>query len=70
MAPKLEALPIQIPGGNGELSLDIKGLAPLYTGMMTAAELQRIGWIDGDELALHKAETIFHGPQPWIVEMF
>lgn len=58
------------PGGNGKLSLDIKGLAPLYTGMMTAAELQSIGWIDGDDLALHKADTIFRGPQPWIVEMF
>ncbi len=58
------------PGGNGALRLDIKGLAPLYSGMLTPAQLQRVGWIDGSEDALQQAEPVFRGPEPWLVEMF
>jgi predicted acetyltransferase len=57
-------------GGHGTLRMDIKGLAPLYTGMMSPAELQRVGWIEGEEFALMAAERPFLGPTPWIVEMF
>ncbi len=58
------------PGGDGSLRMDIKGLAPLYTGMMSPAELQRVGWVDGDAVSIMQAEQVFRGATPWIVEMF
>ena len=57
-------------GGNGELKLDIRGLAPLYTGLFSPQQLQLAGKLDGTEKALSKATQIFAGTSPWMMDFF
>ena len=54
-------------GGPGELRLDIRGLAPLYSGLHDAHTLQRMGWLEGDSKC---AQGLFALPEPWMPEMF
>lgn len=57
-------------GGKGELKLDIKGLAPLYTGLFTPHQLQLMGKLEATETALLAATQIFAGASPWMADYF
>lgn len=57
-------------GGNGDLQLDIRGLAPLYTGLFTPYQLQLAGQLAGTETALLAASQIFTGVSPWMPDFF
>lgn len=57
-------------GGKGSLECDIRGLAPLYTGMYSPAELAGLGWITGDPHTLRTAGRLFVGPAPWMSDRF
>lgn len=57
-------------GGNGDLRIDVRGLASLYTGYMSAHELVGTGYVQGDEEALLTADAIFGGPAPWLADFF
>lgn len=57
-------------GGKGELKLDIRGLAPLYTGLFTPQQLQLAGKLDGTDTALSTATEIFAGTSPWMADFF
>ncbi|KOP27559.1 acetyltransferase [Hapalosiphon sp. MRB220] len=57
-------------GGKGELQLNIKGLAPLYTGLFTPQQLQLAGKLTATESALLAATQIFTGPSPWTPDFF
>jgi predicted acetyltransferase len=57
-------------GGKGELKLDIRGLAPLYTGLFTAHQLQVAGQLDATETALLGATQLFAGVSPWMPDFF
>jgi len=57
-------------GGKGELQLDIKGLAPLYTGLFTPQQLQISGKLQGIETSLDTATQIFAGSSPWMADFF
>lgn len=63
-------------GGNGDLVIDIRGLASLYTGFASPHDLISSGHL---ELASHArrgdaslagAAAAFAGPSPWMPEMF
>jgi len=58
------------PGGTGGVTLDIRGLAPLYSGYLSAEELRSTGLVEGttDDLAL--ASLVFGGPSPWMADGF
>ncbi len=58
------------PGGTGGVTLDIRGLAPLYSGYLSAEELRSTGLVEGtaDNLAL--ATLVFGGPSPWMADGF
>jgi predicted acetyltransferase len=56
------------PGGKGELQLDIRGLAPLYTGLFTPAQLQLTGHLA--TAALSTATLLFAGTSPWMPDSF
>lgn len=58
------------PGGRGNLQLDIRGLAPLYTGLFTPEQLQQVGQISGSHEALSVAAQIFTGSEPWMSDHF
>ncbi|MBW4689836.1 MAG: GNAT family N-acetyltransferase [Komarekiella atlantica HA4396-MV6] len=57
-------------GGKGELQLDIRGLAPLYTSLFTPYHLQLAGKLDATETALFAATQIFAGVSPWMINFF
>ncbi len=57
-------------GGKGELQLDIRGLAPLYTSLFTPYQLQLAGKLDATETALLAATQIFAGVSPWMINFF
>ncbi|HUG91155.1 MAG TPA: GNAT family N-acetyltransferase [Planctomycetaceae bacterium] len=58
------------PGGRGELRTDIRGLAPLYSGLFTPAVLRTTGQLEADDRPLATAAGLFAGPEPWMAEMF
>ncbi|MTJ55824.1 GNAT family N-acetyltransferase [Anabaena sp. UHCC 0253] len=57
-------------GGKGELQLDIRGLAPLYTGLFSPQKLQQLGKLDATESALSAATQIFTSVSPWMANFF
>ncbi|MBP5973917.1 GNAT family N-acetyltransferase [Brasilonema sp. CT11] len=57
-------------GGKGEMKLDIRGLAPLYTGLFTPQQLQLAGRLDATETARFAATQIFVGTAPWMADFF
>lgn len=57
-------------GGRGDLQLDIRGLAPLYTGLFTPYQLQLAGQISGTHEALAVAAQVFTGSEPWMSDHF
>lgn len=57
-------------GGKGELQLDIRGLAPLFTGLFTPHQLQVTGKLEATESALAAATQIFAGVSPWMADFF
>ena len=59
-----------IKGGKGELKLDIRGLASLFTGLFSPQQLEVAGKIDGTEQAISTATQIFAGTSPWMMDFF
>ena len=57
-------------GGRGDLKIDVRGLAPLYSGHLSVRELQSTGYVNGSEDALAAAGAIFAGPAPWMPDIF
>ncbi|MBR8840103.1 MAG: GNAT family N-acetyltransferase [Stigonema ocellatum SAG 48.90 = DSM 106950] len=57
-------------GGKGELTLDIRGLSPLYTGLFTPHQLKLAGQLDATETALLSATQLFAGSSPWMPDFF
>jgi predicted acetyltransferase len=57
-------------GGKGELQLDIKGLAPLYSSLFTPHQLQLLGKLKATETAILTATQIFAGESPWMIDFF
>ena len=57
-------------GGRGELGIDVRGLAALYSGHLSPGELQATGYVEGRARVLACAESIFAGPAPWMSDVF
>lgn len=57
-------------GGKGELQLDVRALAPLYTGLFTPHQLQLVGRLEAQETALLAATQLFAGSQLWMPDSF
>lgn len=57
-------------GGKGEVKMDIRALAPLYTGLFSASQLQRLGYVEANERSLSLATQFFAGSEPWMPDKF
>jgi predicted acetyltransferase len=57
-------------GGTGAIALDVKALAPLYTGLSSAETLSDLGLLAGGARDLATASSLFAGPEPWFQDMF
>lgn len=72
---------LEVTGGEGRvtrgagagapsLGLDVRDLAPLYSGFLTARHLAAVGHLEGDPRALDIAEAVFAGPHPSMGDRF
>ncbi len=59
-----------VPGGRGDLTLDVRSLAPLYSGFLTPETLAEIGFLTGPPPAIAAAARLFAGPEPWMADFF
>ncbi|MBN1207123.1 MAG: GNAT family N-acetyltransferase [Myxococcaceae bacterium] len=57
-------------GGNGLLRLDVRALAPLYTGFLSPEALRSVGALVADDASVRLAATLFCGPAPALPDMF
>ncbi|MEH2368099.1 GNAT family N-acetyltransferase [Nostoc sp.] len=57
-------------GGKGELQLDVRELAPIYTSLFAPYHLQIAGKLHGTETAIAAATQIFAGSSPWVADFF
>jgi predicted acetyltransferase len=57
-------------GGEGRMRLHVRGLAPLYTGFLSAEALRAAGALEADDASVRAAVALFSGPQPSIRDMF
>ncbi|MBU0640165.1 MAG: GNAT family N-acetyltransferase [Planctomycetes bacterium] len=57
-------------GGRGKIKTSIRGLAPLFTGYMSAEELCLTGLLSGSASELATASPLFAGPAPWTNDHF
>ena len=57
-------------GGRGDLALDIRGLAALYTGFLSPDLLRMAGRLEGSDEAMRRAAAVFAGPAPTMADMF
>ncbi|OLP17591.1 GNAT family N-acetyltransferase [Leptolyngbya sp. 'hensonii'] len=58
------------PGGRGELQIPVRGLSPLFTGLLTPDQLHQAGYLTGTSSALATATLLFSGPEPWMADHF
>ena len=59
-----------IGGGSGELKLNVRGLASLYTGLFSPHQLLVSGQLEGSDRALATASLLFAGSHPWMRDFF
>jgi predicted acetyltransferase len=57
-------------GGTGALSLDVRGLAALYSGFVAPRDLVMLGLARGSRDSLRRAAAVFAGPPPSMPDMF
>jgi predicted acetyltransferase len=57
-------------GGSGGIAIDVRGLAALYSGFLTAEDLRVAGLCDGEAGDLARASAVFAGPAPTSVDFF
>lgn len=57
-------------GGDGTVRLSPRGLASWTTGFTSLSTLAELGLASGPAEALHRAEALMAGPQPFMREMF
>ncbi|OWY67351.1 GNAT family N-acetyltransferase [cyanobacterium TDX16] len=55
-------------GGRGEMKLDVRGLAPLYTNLFTPQQLQHSGYLQATSVAT--ATALFTNSSPWMPDFF
>lgn len=58
------------PGGRGSFRIDIRGLAALYSGYSSPADLLLAGCLQADDRDSALAASIFAGPLPWMPDAF
>ncbi len=57
-------------GGDGDMKLNVRALASLYTGFLSPDVLRFAGALEADELSLRTASALFAGPPPALPDMF
>lgn len=58
------------PGGRAEIRVDARGLAAIYSGLLTPSQAANVGLASGDHAALHAAGSVFSAGTPWMNDFF
>ena len=61
---------VKRPGRSADVQCDIRGLAALYAGYLSARQLAVLGWVRGNDTGLRTAESVFGTRRPCLPEMF
>lgn len=56
------------PGGRGEVQVDVRGLAALYTGYLPPEGAAALGYLEGPTPAVQALGSLFAGPAPFCYE--
>jgi predicted acetyltransferase len=57
-------------GGGGLMRVDVRALAPLYTGFLSPEALRSVGALVADDATVRLAATLFSGTAPALPDMF
>lgn len=57
-------------GGKGNISMNIRGLASLYTGFLTASQLNLCGQLEANNISLEITDQLFALPTPSLPDFF
>ncbi len=58
-------------GGDGTIRIEVRALAPLFSGMYSASELALLGRLQStSSTSIQAADRVFAGSPPWMVEIF
>lgn len=57
-------------GGHGSVKVDVRGLASLYSGYLSAEMLASTGMLSAEPADLATASAVFAGPPPWLNDRF
>ena len=57
-------------GGRGSVRCDVRGLAPLYSGHLSASQLAMTGYLEATPEEIGALQAIFAGPLPWMPDAF
>ena len=58
------------PGGSGDIDIDVRGLATLFSGFVTPWTLRELGSLKADTASLARMAVCFVDGAPWMQEMF
>lgn len=58
------------PGGKGDLRVHIRGLASLYSSLLTPHQLRALGLLEGTDADLAMTAAVFGGTSPWLPDFF
>ncbi len=65
-----EGVPTLTSGGRGAVRCDIRGLAALYSGFVSAERGALLGLVEGEASALRAATALFAGSECWLADRF
>lgn len=57
-------------GGKGKVKVDIRGLAAMYTGALSAQDAEQVGYLEASEADKATLNAAFSGPTPWTPDFF
>jgi predicted acetyltransferase len=57
-------------GGRGDVRIDVRGLAALYSGFTTPHALVAQGLASGTDDAMAALRSMFAGPEPWCCDYY
>jgi predicted acetyltransferase len=57
-------------GGSGQIQLDVRALAAIYTGFCHPREMREADLLDGDDADIDRLGLAFAGPRPFMLDDF
>ena len=57
-------------GGRGDIRLDARTLAPLFSGYLSLGQLAQLGKVEGDPATISAAASAFPTGTPWLSDMY